>query len=439
MAGLAVARLLHAQGIPATVFEAELQPGGKLLTTEVEGYLIENGPNTILVNRSAVQALLAATPTLPGRYQTAPTAEYRYLVKQQRLRRLPTKPQGLLWTQALSWRAKVGILTEPWRKTQPLPNETVADFFTRRFGPALTQEAVSAVVGGIYAGAPQQLRMAEAFPQLVEWERQYGSVLRGFARQPKSSPEARQPVSFRGGFSALADALAFGLDIRMGMRVTHLASGPMHGWQLTFSDGRKTNADRVICALPAPAAAALFGPNAGTKLMAAADGLLQIPYASVAVVSLGYDAKAAPTWPPGFGALAPTTEQADVLGVQFVSQVFPERAPAGKHLLQCYVGGRLRPELLELDDTALATRAHRTLRNWLGLMLEPELTHVYKWPAGIPQYEEHHAASMLALAEAEAAHTNLHFLGNYRGGVGLSDVITQAEMLAKRIGGHQAD
>jgi oxygen-dependent protoporphyrinogen oxidase len=48
---------------------------------------------------------------------------------------------------------------------------------------------------------------------------------------------------------------------------------------------------------------------------------------------------------------------------------------------------------------------------------------VTRWEHAIPQYERGHAQRIATLAAAEARWPGLRFLGNYRGGVSVADVI----------------
>jgi oxygen-dependent protoporphyrinogen oxidase len=48
---------------------------------------------------------------------------------------------------------------------------------------------------------------------------------------------------------------------------------------------------------------------------------------------------------------------------------------------------------------------------------------VTRWRHAIPQYERGHEQRIAELAGVEARWPGLHFLGNYRGGVSVGDVV----------------
>src|SRR4029079_14745700 len=102
---------------------------------------------------------------------------------------------------------------------------------------------------------------------------------------------------------------------------------------------------RLVLAVPADAAARLLdGATAGRSR-----ALAEVPYAPVAVVSLGF--RRAPVAHPlsGFGFLAPRRAGLRLLGCLFPSEVFPDRAPAGHMALCAFVGGATDPRIVAWD------------------------------------------------------------------------------------------
>lgn len=77
-----------------------------------------------------------------------------------------------------------GMVTEmfkkPWRS---LEDESIGQFFRRRFGSLLIAENVfSAVLKGIYAGDINKLSVNSLFPRLKQWENDHGSIIRGMIK-----------------------------------------------------------------------------------------------------------------------------------------------------------------------------------------------------------------------------------------------------------------
>ena len=115
------------------------------------------------------------------------------------------------------------------------------------------------------------------------------------------------------------------------------------------------------------------------------DGLARevaaIPYNRIAVVALGYRRTDCPHSPDGFGYIAPQNTRRDVLGVQWCSAIFPDRAPPGCVLWRALCGGVHRGELVDLDDEALAKAVHAEIRLAMGVRGEPVFRRIIRWPA----------------------------------------------------------
>src|SRR5205807_3902486 len=87
-----------------------------------------------------------------------------------------------------------------------------------------------------------------------------------------------------------------------------------------------------------------------------------IAYNRVAVVGLGYRAADVPHPLDGFGYLSPQRDRRDVLGVQWCSSIFPDRAPPGHVLLRALCGGWNRPEIVDWDDDRLLAAVRGEMR-----------------------------------------------------------------------------
>src|SRR6202041_3673547 len=125
---------------------------------------------------------------------------------------IPLAPQGLMASSLLGLKSRAKIVSEPFKRTKPpTKEESVADFVRRKFGHEILEYLVAPFVSGVYAGDPEKLSLKAAFPTLDEWERQYGSVLRGAmkSRPPKEQRTGAPPLcSFTHGVAPLPRAIA---------------------------------------------------------------------------------------------------------------------------------------------------------------------------------------------------------------------------------------
>lgn len=445
LTGLAVAFRLRAAapGVGVTVLEPRARPGGNIGTEDHAGFRVELGPNGFLDRTPHLPRLchdLGLEPRLVAATEAA--RKNRYLFLDGRLRRMPRGLLGLLASPLLSSRGKWELVTEPFRKAAPpAGDETVADFVTRRAGKEVAELFADALVTGIQAGDPHQLSVAGAFPRLPAMERDAGSLFRGFWRAGKArareaaargepKPGPMRMWSFREGLRVLVESLAesLGPAVRTGVAVR--AIEPTAGGWAVRGDGRDAwAADAVVLAAPAYEQAGIVaGLDAGL-----AEDLAAIPYNRVAVVALGYRESDCPVKPDGFGYIAPQRTRRDVLGVQWCSSIYPDRAPAGCVLWRALCGGVNRADVFDLSDGELVKAVHAEMEAAMGVTGEPVFVRVVRWPRAIPQYVVGHVERVARIDAAAARHPGLFLSGNALRGIALGDCAEQGEAVAARV------
>src|SRR5262249_19233837 len=111
-----------------------------------------------------------------------------------------------------------------------------------------------------------------------------------------------------------------------------------------------------------------------------------IPYNRIAVVALGFQRRDIPINLDGFGYIAPQATRRDLLGVQWCSSIFPERAPPGMVLWRALCGGWQRGEMVDWDDARLVAAVRKELRLAQKVEAPPAFAHIVRWPRAIPQY-----------------------------------------------------
>lgn len=416
-AGLAAATALARADQPVTVLEARPQAGGWCRTINREGFAFEAGPQSWRTPPGGALDELIAWAGLKSEVRPpSETANRRFVLRRGRLHALPSALPRLLGPRPL-----LRAMSEVLRPGRPRERETVAAFVRRRFGPELAP-LCDAFVSGVFAGDSEQLELASAFPALARAEAEFGSVIR--AQQAGGFPP-REIGGLRGGLGQLSEALAedLGPHLRCGFPVEGLLpAGESLPWQL-FAGGERFEAERLVLALPSYAAAKLLAPH--DPLLG---GLLRgIPYAPVAVVSLGFDASAFKEGPPaGFGFLVPRCEGRRLLGCIYVSSLFPDLAPAGKVSLRVLLGGAQDPGAVELSAEVLLETTLREVREILAIREAPQVHHVARLRRAIPQYLPGHGDRVRAIEVATSRWPNLVLIGNAYRGVSLSDTVADA-------------
>jgi len=440
--GLTAAFYLKRAGVPVTLYESSNRVGGVIQSLRRDGYLAEFGPNTLLETSPKISQLVRDAGLQPRRLDPDPTASARYVVRYQRPIAMPATQLGFLTTELFSLRAKLSLIQEPFRPARrDGVEESIAQFVQRRLGQEFLDQAIDALVAGIYAGDPHRLSLQHAFPKLAELEARYGSMIKGQimgARERKRTGEVakdRAPkFSFDEGLQVLPDTLgqSLGDSLRLNTAVTQLTR-TADGWTLDLRTGdgpaQATHGTVIYAGTAYRLAELKIALPAPLDLSAFAD----IRYPPVASVVLGFR-RADVTHPcHGFGMLIPRVEGFNILGAIFSSALFPNRAPAGHLTLTCYVGGERQPELAALPPEKLFSLVTADLRKLLGVRGEPTFAHSVFWPRAIPQYNVGYGRYRARMVEIEQQAPGLLLAGSYRDGVSLSDSIVSGATVAERV------
>ena len=440
ISGLAVAHGLARRGRTVSVLEAAPRPGGVIGTARRDGALFERGPNSTLDTSPKVGALLREAGLDGERMNASEDAAIRYIVRDGRLVALPTSPPKFFTTEAFSLGAKLALFREPF--VPPTPDgveESIAQFVRRRLGNEFLNYAIDPLVAGIYAGDPERVSVAAAFPRLLALEKKYGSLIKGQikgARERRKSGEvaknAAPSFSFRNGMQTLTDGLARALPgLECGVAVERIAreGGTYVVGGMRDGAPREVRARALVLATPAPQASALVRPFAAD----AAAALAAIDYAAVAIVASLYRRADVTHSLRGFGFLVPRIEGRGILGTLFSSSMFGGRAAEGTVMLTTFVGGRRNPEQYALRDDDVRTMVQGEMASLIGATAAPLWQEVVRWPQAIPQYDLGHLDRVANVDRAEAALPGFWFFANYRGGVSVSDRIAKGGDLAATV------
>lgn len=427
-------------GHEVVVLDRQATPGGRIQTEQRSGFLVEHGPNSMISPASGAEALIDALGLNGERIDKSDAVRRRYLVRDGRAHALPIDPLGFFSSRFFSVRGRLRLLAEPFIGRGP-DDESVADFVRRRFGRELLDYVFDPLVGGLYAGNPENLSVAALLPRLKQLEMRYGSVVRGVAAKalagmdPRFDPRRRMLFSFRHGMATLPRQLArsLGPRLRSGVRVEALHAEAGGGFRLSVREHDRAatlRAQRVVVALPAYAAARVLAPLCADAALA----LESIDHPPLAVVALGYRRTQVAHPLDGLGVLTPTIERRGVLGLLFSSTLFARRAPDGHVLLTAYVGGARQPELALLPRAELLALVRDEAEALLGAQGEPIFDSVRYWRHGLPQPDLAHAQRIEALRELERRWPGLAVTGNYVAGVSTVACIEAAQAAAARVG-----
>lgn len=364
-------------------------------------------------NATAARALVDLVG-LAGDVAEAPAGTARFVHIEGRVLRAPSL--ALLLRMGLPRAFLEPLVAKPSSDDEPL-----LAFLQRRLGRRAGRIVAAAMAAGVYAGDPSALSARTAFPRLGAMAE--GSLL--FAALRSDRRRIGPLWSLRQGLGALSEAMALLLGNRVRTATPVIALDPIgRGWAVDAND-RVESFDGLILAVPATAAARLTRPFAP----ALARQLAQIRYAPISVVHLGVPESSVPMARKAFGVVD-IDGTMNAVGTLFPSSLFPGRAPAGKALLTCLVGGALHPDRALAPDAALIDGVLADLRRTAGLSAEADYVRIVRHAEAIPQVAPGHGRLVDAARKACALLPPLELAGAAYDGVSVSDSIRSGESAA---------
>ena len=434
--GLVTAFYLKKQGVPFRILEKNPRTGGVIQTRIKDNFIYEKGPNTGVLSNDEVVELFE---DLEGKCKLEiadKTAAIRYVWKGKNWQPLPSGIPAGIKTPLFSFRDKLRILREPFRRKGTNPHETLAELVKRRMGKSFLEYAVDPFILGIYAGDPNYLVPKYALPKLYNLEQQYGSFIGGAIkkklkeRNQYPSKATKQVFSVEGGLENLVKALSHEIQPALELNCEAIKVHPgNNGYKITYTQNGNSvevESDYVISTIGAHQLNATFGflPHDHLKK------ITNLEYAKVVEITLGFkNWKGFPL--NGFGGLVPFKEQRDILGVLFMSSFLKKRAPEEGALLTIFTGGVRRQELTELDDDKLL----KIVEKEVGAMMQiedfnPDLVELSRYDHAIPQYGVTSGERFETIQKIEEQYPGIILAGNIRDGIGMADRIKQARTIA---------
>jgi oxygen-dependent protoporphyrinogen oxidase len=449
ISGLAAAFALEerrqaGESISYVIYEAGPRFGGVLVTEVVDGCLVEAGPDSFLSEKPWAANLCRRIGIEGQLIGSNDDNRKTYILMKGKLAPLPdglmfmvpTQLTPALLSPLFSAGTKFRMVRE-WRFA-PRPSngdESVAALIERHYGAEMVDRLADPLLSGVYGGAADELSVRAVLPRFADIEAKHGSLARGMlaARKTlKQSATGPRPIftSLKNGMQELPESI-----------LAKLTPGSLHpnsvaqavqrqdgGW--IVSAGYATDhVNAVILATPAPAAATLLemaSPDLSAELRA-------IPYSSSVTVALGFGEDVRASLPPGFGFLVPRSEGKRMLATTFVHNKLPYRAPEGRALLRCFLGGSRDERVLQLPDEEILSVVKEELRQILGLTAEPLFTRLYRWKGAMAQYTVGHLERIERIERLRKQLPGLALAGNAYSGIGVPDCVRSGEEAAAEI------
>lgn len=335
LSGLTAANYLHQKGRSVLVLEAAGRPGGRVQTTEQDGFLLDHGFQVLATAYPEARALLDYSaldlrPFKPGALLLQPDGSRGRIGD-------PIRDPGslfpTLFAKAGGLSSKLGIL----RLRNQLARLSAEEVFQREERPTaevlrgeygFSEELAARFFRPFYAGIFLE-------PELRTSRRMFDFVFKMFAEGAVAVPN--------GGMGQIPLQLAGRLpegSIRYNSRVAHIEGQHVH-----LESGAVLSAGKIILATEATGLVKDYAPAVNTRF--------------VSTTHLHFRAAEAPLRSPLIALNTRPTDRVNSLTV--MDQVAPGYAPAGQHLLSVAMVGQQMG-----TDGELFAQAQQELSRWFG-------------------------------------------------------------------------
>ena len=442
ISGLSLAYFLQKTNKPYMLLEEKNTFNGSILSIKEDKNLFEMGANSLLIDDFMTDFLeeLGLSDEI---IEANNVSKNRYIYKNKKINVLPSSPTDLVTNTFFSFYAKTRIFNEMRIKSKTNPNETLSQFFERRFCKEIVDYGLSPFVSGIYAGNPDELLVRLTFPALVKMETEFGSIIKGFTKMSKTNNTGRKKtISFKNGIQTLTNAISEKvLHKKNNFKVENLSKENQQENQqnnqqnnqkfIIYSIDNEGNkqiieADKIVLATPA------YASNFLADLYADFHKSLQsINYAPMAVVHTTYKRVQVGDKLNGFGVLNPRVEGLFALGSVWNSAIFVGRVPADEILLTTFVGGTTGKANFSLSDEIILEKITKENAEIYKIKGSPTSKRIFRWEKALPQYDKN-ILEALKISET-LENENVFVCSNWKGGVSIADCVLKGKELAEKL------
>jgi oxygen-dependent protoporphyrinogen oxidase len=424
--GLSAAYTLHKNQIPFVLHEASPRLGGLLLTERAYGVTIEGGADSWITAKPWAAELARELGIGDQLIHSNDAERTTYIVRGGRLIPMPNGLRLFVPTD-LDAAEQSGLFSPTAMRRirdevnfQPRTNdadESVAAFAERHFGREMVDALVDPLLAGVYGVDANVLSARAVIPQMVEAERNKGSLIKAL----QAAPPNTEPMftTFKHGVTTLVDALIGKISedsIRLNTPV-HSVERNGSGWRVN-----REEVSAVILAISPLQAASLDCVRGELS-----DRLAEFTFGDALTIALVYERAAISNLPHGFGALVPASERREVIACTFVHQKWPGRVPSDLGMLRVFFTQKILR-----TDAEMQAIAERELRELFGIEARPRFTMVHRWPQSMPQYTIGHMERMKQVTRF-SREAGLHLAGNAYRGIGVSDCVRDGQAAAAAV------
>ncbi len=395
-----------------------------MATDEVEGCLVEAGPDSFLAAKTAAADLIRAVGLGDEIIGSNDSRRVTYILRNRKLipmpdglmMMVPTKAWPMIRSPLLGWGTKLRMGLELLRRPAEHPDRSVADFVEDHFGRETVEYLAEPLLAGVYGGDPARLSVRSTLARFVEMEAKTGSLARGLLQAPKQGGGGTLFQTLKRGMGSLVDALRPSVHEVIRGEAEALERGGR-----VRVGGEWLTAQYVILACPAYEAARLIGamePEVAALLK-------HVEYSTSVTMAFGFRRAQLDHPLNGFGFLVPRKERGALVACTWVGTKFNHRVPDSHALLRCFLTSDADPDQVLLE-----------LQRIMGFTAQPVFLRTSRWVNSMAQYLVGHQDRQREVDQRMSRRADVLLTGNAYHGIGVPDCIRLANQTVNRITVH---
>lgn len=436
ISGLSTAYYLSKAGVASIIIEPRDYLGGVIRTEQVEGCVLEQGPDSFLSTKPAAMELIEEVGLGDDVIGSNDHSRKTYIKKYGRMVVMPDGLMMMVPTQflpiarspLLGIGTKMRMGLEWFRKPAgAMPDRSVAEFVADHYGQEAVDYLAEPLLSGIYGGDPRELSAPAVLAQMVALETKYGSLTKGVIASRRNAPPSSGGSLFRtlkSGLGTLTSRLQS--LIQPHTVVVRAMAETVERTALGFrvrAAGEWIETDNIVLCCQAYNAASLLA-GIDSRL---AELLGSIGYNSSMTIAFGFEAAGFHNPIPGHGFLIPGVERKRLAAGTWAATKFSHRAPDNRIVLRCFVSGNA----MSGSDEDIAADVRAELRELIGLTAKPVFTRVARWDRSMAQYTVGHLKRLDEIRARLSRIPGLQVAGNAYEGIGIPDCIRMGKQAAK--------
>jgi len=423
ISGLSTANFLSKKTSDFLILEASDIVGGTINSSKLDGYILENGPNTVLDNNKAIQELLSdLNITEELIYPNLKKISNRYILLNDRLEKIPLTIFEFLLTPILGIYSKIKIFSEIL-VPRHINDTDVESFIKRRFGKEFHDNLIVPFLTGIYADTTSKMSTKNTLKKMWELEQKHGSIIVGLIKEKNKNSKAKI-FTIDGGLSKITELLSkkFINQLMLNTKVSSIVK-LNESYKITLNEGEDIFCNKIISTIPSYSLKDIVFDD---KLK---NVLSKVNYNPIDVFHFGFDRDALDIKIDGFGLLTKPQDKKSFLGVLFSSNIFEHVSINKKFLITVLAGGDRQKDLCKKSPKFLERQILNEILPLLRLKSEPEFKNHFRWSKGIPSYSMSVTKLQKDIKIFEESNKSFYIIGNFHLGVSVSDCVKNSKEL----------